>query len=185
MKAAHIVIAVLVLMALGTGRKYASVRKELEKQRGAMSEAWDQVDDVLSKHAAAVSSLLEGIKADLRTQPQIQQEIETACKMLVNGVPPEQKIQANARLNAAVARLLLFSETEPHAKSKQGFTYLESELTDAEGRIALPRRKYNEALEHYNAQIQQFPENVVASIAGLRRNDAYFKTEPGEVVPGK
>jgi hypothetical protein len=49
----------------------------------------------------------------------------------------------------------------------------------------LPRRKYNEALEHYNAQIQQFPENVVASIAGLTRNDAYFKTEPGGRPPIK
>jgi LemA protein len=41
------------------------------------------------------------------------------------------------------------------------------------------RRKYNEVLEHYNVEIQKFPSNIVAGIAGFTRNDAYFKTEPG------
>jgi len=41
------------------------------------------------------------------------------------------------------------------------------------------RRKYNEVLQHYNAQIQRFPDNIVASLSGFTRNDAYFSTEPG------
>ena len=34
-------------------------------------------------------------------------------------------------------------------------------------------------LEHYNAQIQRFPDNIVASIAGFARDDAYLPTDAG------
>jgi LemA protein len=178
-------IVVAVLLALGAGRKYYNVRSELEDQRRAMGDAWVQVDAVLEKHATAVSGLVDGVKDALQTQPQIQQELETARTDLLSGKSPADKIQANTRLNTALAKLLLLTETTPKWKTHRGFIHLESELADAESHIALPRRKYNEALEHYNAQIQQFPENVVASIAGLGRNDAYFKTEPGGKPPIK
>jgi len=184
-KAAPIAIATVavVLLALGAGRKYTTVRNELEEQRRGMSEAWVQVDTALEKHAAAVSGLVDSVKSAIHDQPQIQRDIEDASAAVLHGRTPEDRIRANARLNAALARLLLLSETMEKSKSNQGFVRLESELADAESHIALPRRKYNEALEHYNAQIQQFPENVVASISGFKRNDAYFKTEPGESLP--
>ncbi len=44
-------------------------------------------------------------------------------------------------------------------------------LSDTENRIAVERRRYNEMLEHYNALIQRFPDNIVASLIGLPRND--------------
>jgi LemA protein len=189
-KAAVIAITVLAVLALGAGRKYASVRRDLVEQRRAMSEAWVSVNAVLEKRAAAVQGLVDGVKDALHDQPEIQHDLADASAALLNGHSPEERIQANARLNAALAKLLLLSETTsgtPQAKSKssRGFVRLESELADAESHIALPRRKYNEALEHYNAQIQQFPENVVAAIAGFTRNDAYFKTVPGERPPIK
>lgn len=185
MKAGGIAILVLVVLALAAGRKYVTVRAELIGQRKAMSDAWLELETVLERHATTVSGLVDGVKDTLRDQPQIQQDMAAASAALLNGHSPEEKIQANARLNAALAKFLLWSETTVRSKSEQGFARLETELADAEGHIALPRRKYNEALEHYNAQIQHFPENVVASISGFSRNDAYFKTEPGERPPTK
>jgi LemA protein len=34
-------------------------------------------------------------------------------------------------------------------------------------------------VQSYNTQIQLFPNNIVASLSGFQREDAYFKTEPG------
>jgi hypothetical protein len=39
------------------------------------------------------------------------------------------------------------------------------------------RQKYNDQLEHYNAQLQRFPANVVAVLSGISRIDAYVRTE--------
>ena len=54
---------------------------------------------------------------------------------------------------------------------------MNEEIGNAESQVAVERRKYNDLLEHYNAQLQRFPANVVASLAGLKRIDAYVKTE--------
>jgi len=34
-------------------------------------------------------------------------------------------------------------------------------------------------LQRYNTSISLFPDNIVASMGGFTRDDAYFKTEPG------
>lgn len=179
MRAALIAISVLLLLATGAGRKYSSVRAELVRQREAMKQAWAQVDSALEKRAELVPGMVEAVKAASNGGNPVFQRLEDARTDLLNGRSPEEKIQANERLNAALSRLMLLSKNHARLKANRNFELMEAEMKDAENRIAIPRRKYNEALEHYNAQIQHFPENVVASIAGFARNDAYLKTEPG------
>ncbi|HSW50103.1 MAG TPA: LemA family protein, partial [Bryobacteraceae bacterium] len=54
----------------------------------------------------------------------------------------------------------------------------QDELAGTENRIAVERRRYNEGVQRYNTSIGLFPSNLVASMFGFGRNDAYFKTEP-------
>ena len=70
-------------------------------------------------------------------------------------------------------------ENYPQLKSNENFLHLQDELSGTENRINMERRKYNEALQTYNTTLQLFPNNLVASMSGFTRNDAYFKTEPG------
>jgi LemA protein len=178
-RAALIAIAVLLLLATGAGRKYTSVRAELVRQREAMNQAWAQLDGALENRAGLVPGMAEAVKSVSKSGNPVFQDLEAERTALLNGRSPEEKIQANEKLNGALSQLRLLSENYPRLKSSRDFALLEGEMAEAESRIAIPRRKYNEALEHYNAQIQQFPENAVASLAGFARNDAYLKTEPG------
>jgi LemA protein len=178
-KTALIAIGLLLLLAIGAGRKYNSVRAELVSQREAMGEAWVQVESALEKRAELVPTMLEAVRTVSNGRNPVFQDVEDARAALLNGRSPEEKIQANERLNDALSRLLALYGDYRRLKSSRNFALLEAEMADAESGIALPRRKYNEALQHYNAKIQHFPENVVASIAGFVRNDAYLKTEPG------
>ena len=43
----------------------------------------------------------------------------------------------------------------------------------------IERRRYNDAIQDYNTYIGLFPNNIVASLSGFTRNDAYFKAEEG------
>ena len=54
MRAALIAIAVLLLLAMGAGRKYSSVRAELVQQREEINKAWTLVDSALEKRAELV-----------------------------------------------------------------------------------------------------------------------------------
>ena len=53
---------------------------------------------------------------------------------------------------------------------------LQDELAGTENRIAVERRKYNQTVQTFNTYIQLFPNNIVASMSGFAREDAYFRT---------
>ena len=78
-----------------------------------------------------------------------------------------------------MSRLLVIVENYPQLKSNENFLRLQDELAGTENRIAIERRRYNETLQDYNTYIGLFPNNIVASMSGFTRNDAYFKTEEG------
>jgi LemA protein len=71
------------------------------------------------------------------------------------------------------------TENYPQLRSNENFLRLQDELAGTENRIAVERRRYNEAVQGYNTYISLFPNSLVASLGGFTRNDAYFKTEPG------
>ena len=87
--------------------------------------------------------------------------------------------QANSQLDTALSRLLVIVENYPQLKSNENFLQLQDELAGTENRIAVERRKYNEAVQKYNTDIGLFPKNIAAAMFGFQRNDAYFKTDPG------
>jgi LemA protein len=68
-------------------------------------------------------------------------------------------------------------ENYPQLKSNENFLRLQDELAGTENRVAVERRKYNETVQRYNTYLQQFPNNIAASLFNFQRNDAYFRTD--------
>ena len=97
---------------------------------------------------------------------------------------PQQKIDANSELTGALGRLLVVVENYPALRASENFRQLQFELAGTENRILQSRRRYNDAVKDYNVALSQFPANVVGSLSGFQREDAYFKTDAlGRAVP--
>ena len=174
-----IVVVVLVLIALFVFGQYVGVRNTLVTKNEAVKAAWSQVDIALQRRADLIPNLVETVKGYAQQEQTVFGDIAKARSALLSAGNPADKIKANGELDGAIGRLLVLVENYPQLKSNENFLRLQDELAGTENRIAVERRKYNETLEHYNAQIQRFPDKIVASIAGFSRNDAYFKTDPG------
>lgn len=179
MKAALIAIGVLVLVALIGVSKYYSVKNELVTQREAVNAQWSNVDVALQRRADLIPNLVNTVKGYAAHETEVYKSIADARAALGGARTPQEKIAANDQLSGAISRLLVIAENYPQLRSSENFLHLQDDLAGTENRIAVERRKYNETLEHYNVEIQKFPANIVAGIAGFSRNDAYFKTEPG------
>src|SRR5689334_211523 len=179
MKIAIGVIVVLLLFGLFVGGKLMGMRNELVTQREAINGAWAQVDVALQRRADLIPNLVETVKGFAKHETEVFTAIANARAALIGGRTPQEKIAANDQLSSALSRLLVISENYPQLRSNENFLRLQDEIAGTENRIAVERRKYNETLEHYNAQIQRFPDNIVASMSGFTRNDAYFRTDPG------
>src|SRR5262249_24978702 len=78
----------------------------------------------------------------------------------------------------ALSRLLVTVERYPDLKSNQNFLALQSQLEGTENRIAVERRRFNEAVRDYNQRLNLFPGSLVASFRGFKPK-AYFEAAPG------
>jgi LemA protein len=179
MKIALIVLAILLVIALMLGSSFVSRRNEMVVKREAVNAAWAQVDVVLQRRADLIPNLVETVKGFAAQEQTVFGDIAKARSALLGAHSPAEKIAANGQLDSALGRLLVVVENYPQLKSNENFLRLQDELAGTENRIAVERRRYNEAVQDYNTFIALFPNSLVASMGGFTRNDAYFKTEEG------
>jgi len=179
MKAAIVTLVVLLILAFVVGSAYFDRRNQMAIKREAVNAAWAQVDVVLQRRADLIPNLVETVKGFAVQEQKVFGDIAAARAALVGAKSPSEKIAANGQLDSALSRLLVIVENYPQLKSNENFMRLQDELAGTENRIAVERRRYNEAVQDYNTYISLFPNSLVASIAGFTRNDAYFKTEEG------
>jgi LemA protein len=169
-------VLALVAVALVLGAKCVTVRKDLVSERQAIDADWAQVDAALAHRAGIVPELTSTVQAAAPAAAGAINVVGDARDALSGAGSQHQKIQANARLDEALARLILQVENYPKLESSRKYGDLLEALKGAEYQIAVARRKYNEAVEHYNARIDLFPSNIVSSVTGLGKIDAYFQT---------
>jgi LemA protein len=179
MKIALGILAVLLVIALICGSAFVGRRNQMAVKREAVNAAWSQVDVVLQRRADLIPNLVETVKGFAVQEQTVFGDIAKARSALLGASTPADKIAANQRLDSALGRLLVVVENYPQLRSNANFLRLQDELAGTENRIAVERRRYNEAVQDYNTYISLFPNNIVASLSGFQRNDAYFKTDEG------
>jgi LemA protein len=174
MKQASVVIVVLVIVALLFGGMYVSHRNQMVLLNEAVRSDWAQVDVVLQRRADLIPNLVATVKGFAAQEQTVFDDIAKARASLLGAKTPQDKIAANGQLDGALGRLLVIVENYPQLKSNENFLRLQDELAGTENRIAVERKRYDDALQAYNAYIALFPNNIYAGWAGFERNNAYF-----------
>jgi LemA protein len=184
LKILGIIVAVLILFAVILGSMYVGRRNQMVAMKEAVEQAWSQVDVVIQRRADLVPNLVETVKGYATHEQAVFDNIAKARAALGGARTPSERIAANDMLSGALGRLLVIVENYPNLKANENFMRLQDELAGTENRIAVERRRYNQTVQAYNTYIQLFPNNLVASIMGFQRNDAYFRaTEEAQKVP--
>ena len=179
MKIGLIIIVILVVLGFWLGGTFIGHRNDMVRKKEAVNAAWSQVDVVLQRRADLIPNLVETVKGYASQEVKVFGDIAAARAALIGAKGPEEKIAANGQLDSALGRLLVVVENYPQLKSNENFMRLQDELAGTENRIAIERRRYNETVQDYNTYLGLFPNNIVASLSGFTRNDAYFKTDEG------
>ena len=174
MKILLAVLGILVLIGLILGGTYVSSRNEMVRKNETLKQAWAQVDVVLQRRADLIPNLVATVKGYAQQEVKVFGDVANARAALLNARTPADKIAANGQLDGALGRLLAIVENYPNLKSNQNFLALQDELAGTENRIAVERRRYNQAIQDYNTFIGLFPNNIFARWAGFQRNNDYF-----------
>jgi LemA protein len=180
MKGAIIVVVVIVVVVLIFGGQLMGQRNQLVAQRNEIDARWAQVDNDMKRRADLIPNLVETVKGYAKQEQTVIGEVANARAALLGARSKQDEISANNQLSGAIGRLLVLTENYPQLKSNENFLRLQDELAGTENRIAVDRRDYNEAIKKYNINVEQFPQNIAASMFGFHRDDAYFKTTEEE-----
>src|ERR1700675_1683116 len=184
MKKGIVVLGILVLVALIIAGMYVGRRNEMVTKNEAVKSQWAQVDVVLQRRADLIPNLVETVKGYAAQEQTVFHDIAAARSALLGAQTPSDKIAANGQLDGALGRLLLIVENYPQLKSNENFLRLQDELAGTENRIAVERKRYNDALQDYNTYVLQFPNSLYAGFAGFKQNPAYFQaSEASRATP--
>ena len=145
--------------------------------------AWAQVENQLQRRYDLIPNLVETVKGFAQQEREVFIGVTEARAKVggAQGIP--EKIEANQALTSALSRLLVTVERYPDIKSDQNFIRLQDELAGTENRIAVERRRYNEAVRAYNVRIRTFPANLLAGMFGFTKAEFFEVPESAQATP--
>jgi LemA protein len=135
----------------------------LVKYRLQADDAWSQIDVQLKRRHDLIPNLVETVKGVMKFEKDTLTQIVQARASAVNASNIPDRIKAENDLSSGMSRLMAVWENYPDLKSSKNAQQLQEELVSTENKIAYARGFYNDIVANYNAQLQQFPSNMVAS----------------------
>jgi len=178
MKKGWIALGIIVVIVLIAGGSAIGTWNNLIGMDTQVQAAWSQVENQLQRRADLIPNLVESAKGLAGQERGIIQDIANArARIQSAGTNPETRIPAENQLSSALSRLLVVVENYPQIKSDQGFLRLMDELAGTENRLAVERKRYNDAVQGYNLAVRQFPSSVVASFGGFKQKP-FFEAPP-------
>ncbi|MFO8089618.1 MAG: LemA family protein [Desulfatiglandaceae bacterium] len=176
-KALLITVGILLLLAFSFLMFIRGTYNNLVAMDENVQGAWAQVENQLQRRYDLIPNYVETVKGYAAHEREVLTQVtEARAKVGGAGSIPE-KIEANNQLSSALSRLLLVVERYPDLKASQNFIRLQDELAGTENRIAVERRRFNEAVRTYNTMIRSFPTNIIAGIFGFEKA-VFFEAPP-------
>ncbi len=170
---------IALILILFSVSRYNSLVNRSEEVDGA----WAQVENVLQRRADLIPNLVETVKGFAAHEKEVIGQVTDARAKLAGARGPQEKGEADAQLTSALSRLLVVVENYPNLKANENFVRLQDELAGTENRIAVERKRYNDAVREFNATIKRFPSNIFAGMFGFDSKEYFQAAEGAQKVP--
>ncbi len=182
---AAIVAGIALLIAVIAGFWLMGSYNKMIKLDEQVDGSWAQVETVLQRRFDLIPNLVETVKGYAQHESDVLTEVTALRSQWAAAKTVDEKATIAGQLQGALGRLMVISERYPDLKANQNFLALQSQLEGTENRISVERRRYNEAVQQYNATIRTFPNSIIAGFAGLERRDEYFEAVPDATTAPK
>lgn len=183
LKTGLIVVGVIVLIGFMTSswfiRGYNNVIAMDENIQGK----WAQVENQLKRRYDLIPNLVETVKGYASHEKELFENIANARTKYFQANTVNDKVQASTQLEGFLSRLLLLREAYPQLKANQNFLKLQDSLEGTENRIAVERKRYNEAVQILNTYIRTFFGRFIAAFAGVSSAEYYEIPEAEKETP--
>jgi LemA protein len=137
---------------------------------------WSEVLNQYKRRADLIPNLVESVRGFADQEKSVlvgvtearakatQVQVALPADILTNPDAMKKFGEAQGALSSALGRLLAVSEKYPDIKSGANFMALQNQIEGTENRIAIARRDYIQAVQHYNTELNTFPGRIWKSI---------------------
>jgi LemA protein len=176
----HVARVLLLLAVLGaTGCGYNT----LVSQQEGVDAGWSEVENQLQRRNDLIPNLVNTVKGFAAQERDVLVAVTEARSRVAGAGSPPEKIEAANQLSGALSRLLVVVERYPELKSNQNFIRLQDELAGTENRLAVARKRYNDAVRVYNTTAKKFPTNLMANLFGFEARTYFEVPEAARELP--
>lgn len=165
---------IALILLVGIGIFLVTIYNKLVSLRNRFKNGFAQIDVQLNRRYDLIPNLIETTKAYLQHEKETLENViqarngalsatQAAAAHPEDGAAIKNLNQAEAKLDSALGRLLMLSESYPDLKANQTIQELMESLSSTENKIAFARQAYNDAVMHYNEYREQFPNLFIAN----------------------
>ncbi|RKY01872.1 MAG: LemA family protein [Spirochaetes bacterium] len=178
-----IIVGIIVLFLIIVSSWFIGTRNKLVTLEETIDAAWAEIDNQLQRRSDLIPNLVETVKGYAKQEKEIFVQIAEARSKLIGAKTVGEKAQSYNELQTALSRLLVIVERYPELKSNVNFIRLQDELAGTENRIAVARKRYNDAVRSFNTKIRRFPTSIVANMMGMEKREYFQIQETAREVP--
>ncbi len=183
-----VALAALVVIGLIAFFGVTSTYNRLVQGDEAVKAGWAQVENVYQRRSDLIPNLVATVEGAADFERETLEAVilarsrATGIQLSADDLGDPQALarfqQAQGALSGALSRLLVTVERYPTIQANQNFLSLQDELAGTENRIAVERRRFNEAAQTYNTLRRGFFTRIVASLFDFGEA-AYFEADEG------
>ncbi|MHA3772237.1 LemA family protein [Verrucomicrobiota bacterium sgz303538] len=185
------IIALLVVLLLiggcGSYNRLNTLKQQVDK-------SWADVQNVYQRRADLIPNLVRTVEGAANFEKSTLTDVikarqqATTVKLDPNTAPTDPQAlqrfqQTQDALSSALSRLMVVVERYPELKANANFQGLQAQLEGTENRIAVERRKYNEAVQGYNTTVNSMPTRLFAGMFGFHPHPYFAAREGADIAP--
>jgi LemA protein len=166
----------LAALALASGCGPCGYNRIVNEEQ-QVEASWSQVENQLQRRADLIPNLVQVVKGYASHEKGVFADIASARAAMLGASSRAEKIQTANQFEGAISKLMSLTENYPNLKADGNFQRLMDELAGTENRLAVERKRYNEAVQQYNSDVRGIPGSWWARIGGFPSQKDYFKAQ--------
>jgi LemA protein len=162
-----VVLLVLLLVAIAIVVQAVSIYNGLVQVKHQVDQAWANIDVLLKQRHDELPKLVDAVKGYMTHERGLLEDVTALRVKAQAGGSGQERVATEEALSQGVSKLMLVAENYPSLRASEAFIDLQHRISELEEQIAHRREFYNAAVNINNVRLEEFPDLLLAGLAGL------------------
>ncbi len=176
-----IIIIVLIASVFGV---LVSAYNRLVMLKFNIEKSFANIDVLLKQRAEEIPNLIKTVKAYMSHEKEMLNDLTKLRTNYLKADKQIDKVEITNQLAKSLGKVMVVVENYPDLKSNASFIELQGRISELEDNIADRREFFNESVNMYNIGISEFPNFLLASFMGYKKESLLEITEQEKKYDG-